>query len=355
MAFPGPGKSPWDKQGNTPPNIDEFLAKLQQRFRFNMLNIWVVVGIVVLIWGLSGIFIVDPQEQAAVKQFGRLVRVVGPGPNYHLPYPIETVQIERVTEVKRLEIGYRTINQGPPAQYRDVPRESLMLTGDESIVDVQFIVQYVISDLGEYLFNARDVTTTIRAAAESAMREVIGRNVIDSVLTEGKAQMETDTKLLLSSILTEYGLGVAVQNVKLQDVQPPESVKEAFKAVANAREERERLINEAEGYHNDLLPRAKGEAEQIINQARSFAVERVNEAQGDTARFTALLDEYRRSKLVTRERLLLEALEDVLPTVNKVIVDESVGGRILPLLPLAQSLGGAARASGGAAQAAPSK
>ncbi|MDH5751393.1 MAG: FtsH protease activity modulator HflK [Deltaproteobacteria bacterium] len=329
------GKSPWGKQKNQP-DLEEFLNNFQKKMQPMMSNVWLVGALLLLVWGISGIFIVSPREQAAVLRFGKLVRVVGPGPNYHLPYPIEEVMKERVTEVKRLEMGFRTINAGPPAQYRDVPRESLMLTGDESIVGVEFIVQYIISDLEKYLFNVLDVHDTVRMVAESAMREVVGQNEIDTVLTEGKAGIEVATKELIDGILKSYEIGVSVQNVKLQDVQPPDSVAEAFKSVASAREERARLINEAEGYRNDLLPRAQGEAEQMINQARSYKLERVNTSRGETKRFLKLLQEYRKAPGVTRERIRIETMEHVLPGATKMIVDPRVGKNLFPVMPFNQ-------------------
>jgi len=341
MANNNPG-NPWDKKPGQQPDIEEFLNALQQKFKMkfgkNPFNYGVLAAIAFIIWLGSGIFIVDPQEQAAVLRFGKLSRIVGPGPNYHMPFPIEKVYLERVTEVKRLEIGFRTLNPGPPPQYRRLPKESLMLTGDESIVNVEFSVQYLISDLANYLFNAVDVHNTVRLTAESAMREVIGQNKIDTVMTEGKAGIELATKELLSSILRSYKVGVSVQNVKLQDVQPPENVAEAFKSVASAREERERLINEAEGYANDLLPRAKGEAEQMLNKAKAYAVTRVNISKGEADRFVALLSEYRKAEKVTRDRILIETMEEVLPGVNKVIVDGSIGGNVYPILPLNQGV-----------------
>jgi len=338
MSQNDPGKSPWERKSNNPPSVEDFLEALQKKFKFNPnfnpFNAWILVAIGLVVWALTGAFIVQPQEQAAVKQFGKLVRVVGPGINYHLPYPIETVQVEKVTEVKRMEIGFRTINPGPPAQYSEINQESLMLTGDESIVDVWFVVQYVISDLGAYLFNTRDVRTTLRSSAESSMREVIGRNNIDFVLTERKAEIEAATLELLSGIMRSYNSGLTVQNVKLQDVQPPESVKDAFKEVASAREKRAQLINEAEGYRNDLLPRAQGEAEQIINQALSYQAEKLNQARGDTARFLSLLAEYDKAPQVTRKRLQLETMEEVFSNTNKVMVDPNIPQGILPVLPM---------------------
>lgn len=335
MAFNEPNRSPWEKK-NSPPNIEDFLNMLRNRLKdkFHWGNWWLIALILIAVWGLSGVFVVDPQEQAAIKTFGRLTRIVGPGPNYHLPFPIEAVLKERVTEVKRVEVGYRTINQTPPFQYRDIKAESLMLTGDESIVDIQFTVQYRISDLTDYLFNVQEVPVTIRAAAESTMREVIGKSEIDAALTTGKAAVETETRALLASIMDKYDSGVTIVNIKLQDVQPPPQVSEAFKAVASAREEKERLVREAEGYRNDLLPRAQGEAEQIVNQARAYFAERTNVAAGEANRFESVLTEYRKAKQVFRDRIRIETMEFVLPNVTKVIVSKSIADNVLPFMSL---------------------
>ena len=233
-----------------------------------------IIIIAIVIWFGTGIFIVDPEEQAVIKRFGEVTNVVGPGPHYHFPSPIETVQIAPVTEVRRLEIGFRTIQVGPPAKYRRVLKESLMLTGDENIIDVQFIVQYRISDLENYLYSLTNPDETVKSAAESAMREVIGDTTVTKALTVGKGIIEDTTARLLQETLNSYEAGIKIENVKLQDVHPPDAVKEAFKDVVSAREDREKMINDAEGYRNNLVPKSRGEA--ALNYCLFFRIDNEN-------------------------------------------------------------------------------
>jgi len=335
-----PNKSPWEK-GQQPPDIDELLSNLQNKFKIGLPKkggASLLIIIAVVIWLGTGIFIVDPEEQGIIKRFGEVTDVVGPGPHYHLPAPIETVQIQPVTAVRRLEIGFRTIQIGPPAKYRRVLKESLMLTGDENIIDVQFIVQYRISNLENYLYSLTNPDETVKSAAESAMREVIGDTTVTKALTVGKGILEGDTARLLQRTMNSYEGGIKIENVKLQDVHPPDAVKEAFKDVVSAREDREKMINEAEGYRNNLVPKSRGEAAQMINNAKAYAKEKVLVALGETERFNLIYDEYRLAKEITRDRILLETMSSILPKVNKVVADKAVGGNVLPFLPLGQTL-----------------
>jgi len=335
-----PNKSPWEK-GQKPPDIDELLSNLQDKFKIGMPKkggIIFIIIIAVAFWFATGIFIVDPEEQAVIKRFGEVTDVVGPGPHYHFPSPIETVQIAPVTAVRRLEIGFRTIQVGPPAKYRRVLKESLMLTGDENIIDVQFIVQYRISNLENYLYSLTNPDETVKSAAESAMREVVGDTSVTEALTVGKGVIEDTTQRLLQQTMNSYLAGIKIENVKLQDVHPPDAVKEAFKDVVSAREDREKMINDAEGYRNNLVPKSRGEAAQVINNARAYAKEKVLVALGESERFNLVYEEYRKAKKITRERILLETMASILPKVTKVIADKSVGGNILPFLPIGQSL-----------------
>jgi membrane protease subunit HflK len=335
-----PDKSPWEK-GQKPPDIDELLSNLQDKFKIGMPKkggIIFIIIIAVAFWFATGIFIVDPEEQAVIKRFGEVTDVVGPGPHYHFPSPIETVQIAPVTAVRRLEIGFRTIQVGPPAKYRRVLKESLMLTGDENIIDVQFIVQYRISNIENYLYSLTNPDETVKSAAESAMREVVGDTSVTEALTVGKGVIEDTTQRLLQQTMNSYLAGIKIENVKLQDVHPPDAVKEAFKDVVSAREDREKMINDAEGYRNNLVPKSRGEAAQVINNARAYAKEKVLVALGESERFNLVYEEYRKAKKITRERILLETMASILPKVTKVIADKSVGGNILPFLPIGQSL-----------------
>ena len=328
-----PNKSPWEK-GQQPPDIDELLSNLQDKFKIGLPKkggVSFLVVIVIVIWLGTGIFIVDPEEQGIIKRFGVVTEVVGPGPHYHIPSPIETVQIEPVTAVRRIEIGFRTIQTGPPAKYRRVLKESLMLTGDENIIDVQFIVQYRISNLENYLYSLTNPDETVKSAAESAMREVIGDTTVTKALTVGKGILEGDTARLLQRTMNSYKGGIIIENVKLQDVHPPDAVKEAFKDVVSAREDREKMINEAEGYRNNLVPKSRGEAAQMINNAKAYAKEKVLVALGETERFNLIYEEYMKAKEITRDRILLETMSSILPKVNKVVADKAVGGNVLPL------------------------
>ena len=241
--------------------------------------------------------------------------------------------------MRRLEVGFRTIQIGPPAKYRRVLKESLMLTGDENIIDVQSIVQYRISNLENYLYSLTNPDETVKSAAESAMREVIGDTTVTEALTVGKGIIEETTARLLQQTMNSYKGGIKIENVKLQDVHPPDEVKEAFKDVVSAREDREKMINDAEGYRNNLVPKARGEAAQIINNAKAYAKEKILVATGETERFNMVYDEYVKAKDITRERILLETMASVLPKVNKVIADKELGGNVLPFLPLSQNLG----------------
>ncbi len=304
------------------------------------LNPWLVVGVLLLLWGASGIYIVAPDEQGIVLRFGRVVRESGPGPGYHLPWPVEQVIKPSVTQIRKEEIGFRTIDVGPPAQYRAVDGEALMLTGDENIVKLQFIVQYKVREEPtgprDFVFNVRDPQGVLRDAAEAAMREVVGRNDIDNALTEGKERIQNDAQTLLQEILDRYQTGIEVVTVKLQDVDPPDQVSDAFKDVISAQQDKERLINEARGHANDVVPKARGQAAQLVNEAQAYAAAKVQDSTGQAQRFIALHDEYAKAKDVTRLRLYLETMEQVLPRANTIILDDTAGRQVVPYLPLDQ-------------------
>ncbi|MBZ0252657.1 MAG: FtsH protease activity modulator HflK, partial [Candidatus Methylomirabilis sp.] len=242
------------------------------------------------------------------------------------------------------------VDVGPPAQYRGIPLESLMLTGDENIVDVWFIVQYRIKDPYKYLFAVVDPDATVRNAAESAMRSVIGRSLIDDVLTAGRDRVQSETGERLQQLLDAYDTGIQIERVQLTDVHPPQQVVAAFKDVASAREDKIKTINQADGYRNDLIPKAKGEAAQMINAAEAYRAEVLNRAEGDVSRFRAVLAEYKRAPEVTRERIYLETMEQILPRVEKVILNDKGGKDLLPILPLRGGLSGATQAAAAASE-----
>ena len=277
--------------------------------------IWLVLGLVGL-WLLSGIYIVNPDEEGVVLRFGKYDRTEGPGPHYALPAPIETVYKPQVTQVLRCEVGFRSTGQATTfrqGELRSVPKEASMLTGDENIVNVQFSVQYKISDAVKYLFNISDPTNLVRNAAEAAMREVIGNSLIDSAITDGKLKIQSDATVLLQEVLDRYEAGIQVLAVQMQDVHPPQEVSDAFKDVASAREDKSRIINEAEAYRNALLPQAEGESR----------------------RFDALRQEYEKAPDVTRQRLYYETMEEILAaSKDKTLLDSGVSGKVLPHMPL---------------------
>ena len=300
------------------------------------LGILPIFGIALIFWLFTGVYTVGPDEVGVVQRFGKYDRTVQSGLNYHMPFPIETVKTPKVTEVKRIEVGFRTVGKN---QYRTVERESLMLTGDENIVDAELIVQYKIKDPLNYLFNFIGPELTMREASEASLRTVVGRHNIDEALTSGKLMIQEETKELLQTILDKYETGVQVVAVQLQDVSPPKQVIDSFKDVASAKEDKNRMINEAEGYRNDVIPKARGEAQAMIREAEGFREARISRAEGDVAKFKAILKEYSKAKDVTRERLYLEAMEEILPGLEKYIVPNGEDGNLLNLLNLGGTKG----------------
>jgi len=303
---------------------------------FNFKIIPLLVAALAL-WLFTGVYMVGPDEVGVVRTFGEYTRVAQSGLNYHFPYPIEQVNTPAVTEVKRIEIGFRTLRNG---QYRTVEKESLMLTGDENIVDAEMIVQYKIKDPVAYLFKIVEPELTVREAAEASLRTVVGRNKIDETLTTGKFQIQEGTKTQLQLILDKYESGIHVVAVQLQDVSPPKEVIGAFKDVASAKEDKNRMVNQAEGYRNDIIPKARGEAEAMIRDAEGFRESRIKRSEGDAAKFTTILKEYRKAKSITQKRLYLETMERVLPGIEKIIVPDKDSGNMLNLLNLNPGKGG---------------
>ena len=297
---------------------------------FNFKITPVLIGILV-IWLLTGIYVVGPDEVGVVRTFGKFTRVTQSGLNWKFPSPIETANTPKVTEVKRIEFGFRSLKNG---QYRTVEKESLMLTGDENIVDAEMIVQYKIKDPVKYLFNIVEPELTVREAAEASLRTVVGRNKIDETLTTGKFTIQEETKEQVQSILDKYESGIHIVAVQLQDVSPPKEVIGAFKDVASAKEDKNRMINQAEGYRNDVIPKARGEAEAMIRDAEGFKESRIKRAEGDATKFTTILKEYNKAKSITEKRLYLETMEKVLPGIDKIIIPDKESGNMLNLLNL---------------------
>ncbi|MBC4014659.1 FtsH protease activity modulator HflK [Siccirubricoccus deserti] len=331
--------------GGPGPDLDELIRKAQDWVRGTLG--WLPQGggggmaggvlFVLLLgaWLASGIYRVQPDEQGVVLRFGAFSNTTLPGLNYHLPWPIESVQTPRVTTENLVFIGYRSGEQpavrGPVG--RDVLEESLMLTGDENIIDIDFVVRWRIRDAGDFLFNTRNPETTIKSAAESMMREVIGRTPIQPALTEARGQIETQVAQGTQAIMDQYGAGVAITQVQLQKVDPPAAVIEAFRDVQRAAADRERQRNEAEAYRNDIIPRARGEAERMMQEAQGFRDSQEARARGEAQRFISVLGAYQQARDITMRRLYLETMEDILRRNSKVIVDDRLQG-LVPFLNL---------------------
>ncbi len=342
----GGGRGSGGGGGSTPPDLEAMLRKGQDQFRRMMpkglgggKGIILLILAALLIWAITGFYRVQPDQLGVVQRFGAFDRITTPGLRYHLPSPIETVTLPSVTSVNRIDIGFVSAGEGRQGTaMRDVPEESLMLTGDENIIDIDFTVLWRINDVSDYLFNVRNPEETVKAAAESAMREVIGQTEIQPALTEARQLIETTTRDVLQGILDGYGAGIQIMQVQLQNVQPPPPVVDAFNNVLRARQDQQRLRNEAEAYRNDILPRARGDAEQLIQQASAYREQIVAQARGNSQRFLSVLQSYQLAPLVTAERLYLETMEEVLRDVNKVIIDSNMNGQqgVVPYLPLTE-------------------
>jgi membrane protease subunit HflK len=346
MPWETPPRNPWGQ--NRPPTPQEVAKQFEEfvgRLRSNLPGGGLLLLAALLLWGFSGIYIVSPDEQGVVRRFGKAVAVLEPGFHLEMPRGIDRVDKVKVTQVQRKEIGFRTISPGPPARYQPFPKESLMLTGDENIVDCQLIIQYRIKDAKAYLFNVVEPDLALHNAGEVALRQVIGSSTIDDALTTGKLEIQERTRALLQEIMDLYKAGILVTAVKLQTVQAPKQVEDAFKDVVRAKEDRERLINEAKGYQEDVLPKARGKAEQIKREAEAYKAERVQRAHGEANRFLSVLAEYKKAKEVTRRRLYLEAMEAVLPGVQKYIIDPKAAGNLLQTLPFKGAIAPAAPTS----------
>ena len=347
----GGGKGPWgsgpQSSGPKPPDLEEMLRRGQDKLRGVLPGgnlggkglALVLLGALAL-WGFSGFFRVEPDELGVVLRFGKNVREVQPGLNYHLPYPIETVLTPKALRVNKIDIGMRVVDDIRRGQAtRDVPEESLMLTGDENIVDVDFSVLWKVkpTGVGEYLFNIQNPEGTVKAVAESAMREVVGRSDIQPILTGARQTIENAVQELMQKTLDTYGAGIFVQQVQLQKVDPPTQVIDAFRDVQAARADLERAVNEAQTYANRVVPESRGRVAQITQAAEAYKSQTVAEATGQTSRFTKIYEQYKKAPEVTRERMYLETMERVLGGADKIIMDsgrEGGTGGVVPYLPL---------------------
>lgn len=308
---------------------------------------WVVGGIL-LIWLATGLYVVDPNEVGVVQRFGRVTGISEQGLHYHLPIPIEKVTCPKIKEINRLEIGFRTVDPGPPAKFREIPLESRMLASDENLIDINFTVQYQISDPQIYLFHVRNQEKMVRDAAESTLCEIIGKNKTGDVLTIEKHRIQQEAQDILQKILDTYQSGIKVVTVNLQDVHPPTEVADAFKSVASARDDKNRLISEAHNYCNDELPKSRAEATRTINEAEAYRDEIIRRAEGDAARFLQNYAQYKGAEEVTRKRLYLETMEQILPKAQKYIMES--GREFIGVLPFGKDIpGGLGGASAGGA------
>jgi len=341
---PGGGNGDGFRRGPTPPDIDEIIKNIQDKIKKFFPGGGasggkpIVFGLVILliIWALSGLYRVLPDEQGVVLRFGKFVKTTQPGLNYHLPFPIEGVLTPKVTKVNRMDIGFRSERDSGfgSSGVADVPEESLMLTGDENIVNIDFSVFWVIKDAGHFLFKIQDPATTVKAAAETAMREVIAKSKLQSILTEGRSKIENETQDIAQSLLDEYESGIQITQVQTQKADPPDQVIDAFRDVQAARADMERAKNEAQAYANDVIPRARGEAAKILQEAEAYKKQVVAVAEGEASRFISIYNEYALAKEVTQERMYLETMEKVLADIDKVIIDKNASSGVVPYLPL---------------------
>ncbi|OGI52847.1 MAG: HflK protein [Candidatus Muproteobacteria bacterium RIFCSPHIGHO2_02_FULL_65_16] len=361
MAWNEPGRSgekdPWGgqrkKPGEGPPDLDQILRNLQEKLRAlfggrkgdgpgggglgglgaSGFGIGLIVLVALALWLLSGFYVINQGERGVILRFGKKTALTEAGLRWRLPFPIEQVEKVNVEKVYPLEIGYRSSPRTGDKSV--VPKEALMLTEDENIIDIEFAVQYKIKDANDYLFNvhnpASDPEATIRQATESAVREAVGKSTLDFVLTEGRDQVNQNTRELLQQIMDRYRSGIHIVAVEMQRAQPPEEVKTAFDDAVKAREDEQRLKNEAEAYANDIIPRARGGAARMLQEAEGYKASVVARADGDARRFKAVAGEYVKAPGVTRERLYLETMEQVLSNSTTIYVDQKAGGNILYL------------------------
>jgi modulator of FtsH protease HflK len=339
-----PNKNNKQPSSNTPDDMEDLAKKFQDGLK-NMFGgssktpdvkkpiTFFIIG-AIAVWALSGFYRVDADEQGVVLRFGKYTNMTQPGLNYHLPFPIESVMTPKVSKVNRIDVGFRSSNDGSRGAIGDIKEESAMLTGDENIVDINYSVFWVIKDASKYLFNIQDPIGTIKVVAETAMREVIARKKIQTILTQGRAEIEIEVQKIMQQILDSYNSGVDITQVQAQKSDPPAQVIDSFRDVQAAKADKERAQNEAEAYANDIIPRARGEAAKIVQEAEGYKKEVVAQAEGEASRFIAIYNEYAKAKTVTQERMYLETMEKVLSGVNKIIIDKQSGSGVVPYLSL---------------------
>ncbi len=355
------GRDPWGNRGGQqgPPDLDEVLKKLQSRLarifggrsggggggsRFSLpggslAGLGIITVVLVAAWGLAGFYIVDPAEEAVVLRFGQYRITTGQGLHW-APYFVDSVEKINVEQIRNQEIGFRSAG----GSQSSVAHESLMLTEDENIIDIKFSIQYRVNDARFYLFNVLDPDLTLRQATESAVREVVGRSGMDFVITAGRDVVAAETETLIQEILDRYRAGINITSVNMQDAQPPAQVQDAFFDAVKAREDQERIINQAAAYKADIVPKARGESNAMFERAEAYRQRVIAQAEGETARFLKVLAEYQKAPSVTRERMYIETVESVMANSSKVLVDLQSGNNIM-FLPLDKLLSGSGAGS----------
>ena len=348
----GGGQGPWGGKssdgggsgGNAggPPDLEELIRKGQDRFK-NLMpggvggvkGIFLAVLLIVFVWLLSGLYRVQPGENGIELLFGKYVNTTQAGLNFWAPWPVGSIMRPNVEQTNQINVGFRSLGPGRGDAARDVPEESLMLTGDQNIIDIDFVVQWRIKDAKDFLFNIRDPRSTVKLAAESSIREIVGQTPLEEVLATKRTEVETRTRDVLQRIMDDYKAGVFIAEVKMQKVDPPQKVIDAFNDVQRARQDKERQQNEAEAYRNDIVPKAKGEASRQLEQAAAYRERLIKEADGEAKRFVSVYEAYLTGKDVTVRRLYLERMQDVLKKSEKVIIENGQGGTgVVPYLPL---------------------
>ncbi len=353
MAWNEPGgqkdQDPWGDQNKDqgPPDLDEVVRKMQEKlggifggkkggggsggggFKGAPAGLGVIALVILVLWAAAGLYTIEEGNRGVVLRLGKYLETTEAGLHWHIRF-IDTVEVVNVEEIRNVEIGYRSAG-GTGQGIQTVPREALMLTQDENIIDIKLAVQYQIKDAKDYLFNVRNPDQTLHQATESALRETIGKSKMDFVLTEGRSEIVSRTEEITQEILDRYGSGLLITSVNMQDAQPPEEVQDAFNDAIKAREDRDRLKNEAEAYANEVLPKARGQSARMLEEANAYKAQVVAQAEGEASRFTQLLAEYKKAPEVTRERLYLDAIQEVLDKSRKVMLDVEGGSNLLYL------------------------
>lgn len=332
----------WGKKNDSPPDLDEIWRRFNEKLNslfggnpspnsgksFNKGGLGIIAGVIIAIWLASGFYIVDTGERGVVLRFGKFIETTQPGPNWHLPYPFETVEVVNIEQVRTVEVGYRNNVKSK------MLKESLMLTDDENIVDIQFAVQYTLKDPEDYLFNNRSPDDAVRQVAESVMSEIVGKSKMDYVLYEGRADVAARATKQIQDALDRYKTGISVSKVTLQNAQPPQEVQSAFDDAVKAGQDRERLKSEGQAYANDVIPRARGMAARLTEESNGYKQSIIANAEGEASRFQQVLVEYSKSPVVTRDRMYMDMMQQVLTSTSKVLIDSSKGSNNLLYLPL---------------------